>query len=149
MKAITMWQPWATWVELGFKTIETRTHARFMSLAGQRIAIHAGKHYDNDARKLAAPYLTPGMVKMTNIIGGLVGFTHGQIVAVVTVTASRVLTAADSQASLIDASGRYGLVLADRIRLGRPVATRGQMGIWELSEEAEREVLAQLEAGAR
>ena len=46
MKAITLWQPWATFVAMKWKTIETRTHQRFRSLKGQRIAIHAGKRFD-------------------------------------------------------------------------------------------------------
>lgn len=47
MKVITLWQPWATWVVLGWKTIETRLHPRFASLAGQVIGIHAGLKFDD------------------------------------------------------------------------------------------------------
>ena len=46
MKAISLWQPWATFVSLEWKTIETRTHERFRGLVGQRIAIHAAKKID-------------------------------------------------------------------------------------------------------
>lgn len=34
---------------LGLKSLETRTHTRFAHLAGQDIAIHAGKRIDKDA----------------------------------------------------------------------------------------------------
>lgn len=43
MKAISLWQPYASLIAAGKKTIETRTHSRRRSLAGQRIAIHAAK----------------------------------------------------------------------------------------------------------
>src|SRR3972149_4902156 len=42
MKVITFYQPWATMILDGVKTIETRTHDRFKNLQGHRIGIHAG-----------------------------------------------------------------------------------------------------------
>lgn len=43
MKAITIWQPWASLVAIGAKPYEFRSHARVpASCIGQRIAIHAG-----------------------------------------------------------------------------------------------------------
>lgn len=43
MKAISLWQPWASLIAAGVKTIETRSWAPPASLIGQRIAIHAAK----------------------------------------------------------------------------------------------------------
>lgn len=43
---ITLYQPWASLIADGHKTIETRTHDRFRSLLGRYVAIHAGGHYD-------------------------------------------------------------------------------------------------------
>ena len=43
MKALTLWQPWATLIAEGVKTIETRSWAPPKSLIHQRIAIHAAK----------------------------------------------------------------------------------------------------------
>ena len=43
MKAITLWQPWASLVALQIKTIETRSWPAPKALIGQRIAIHASK----------------------------------------------------------------------------------------------------------
>lgn len=42
MKAITLWQPWATLIAIGAKRIETRNWRAPASLNGQWIAIHAG-----------------------------------------------------------------------------------------------------------
>ena len=43
MKAITLWQPWASLIALGVKTIETRSWPAPKALIGGRIAIHAAK----------------------------------------------------------------------------------------------------------
>jgi hypothetical protein len=43
---ISLWQPWAQWVALGWKLIESRTHNRFKSLLTKRIGIHASAKWD-------------------------------------------------------------------------------------------------------
>lgn len=42
MKALTIWQPWASLIAAGFKPYEFRQWAAPRSIVGQRIAIHAG-----------------------------------------------------------------------------------------------------------
>lgn len=42
MKALTVWQPWATLIAIGAKPYEFRHWTPPRSLRGQRIAIHAG-----------------------------------------------------------------------------------------------------------
>lgn len=44
MKALSLWEPWATLIAVGVKTIETRSWAPPRKLLGERIAIHAAKH---------------------------------------------------------------------------------------------------------
>jgi hypothetical protein len=43
VKALPLWQPWASLVEVGAKRIETRHWPAPAALLGQRIAIHATK----------------------------------------------------------------------------------------------------------
>ena len=43
MKALTVWQPWASLIVHGLKTVEWRGYAFPPSLRGQRLVIHAGK----------------------------------------------------------------------------------------------------------
>ena len=43
MKALTLWQPWATLIMDGIKTRETRTWPPPSVLVGDRLAIHAGR----------------------------------------------------------------------------------------------------------
>jgi hypothetical protein len=127
LPVITLWQPWATWVMAGWKTIETRTHPRFACLVGQRIGIHAGLHWDQDAIRLAQPYLTNEQVDVTKkylrIGGGIIG--------TVKVTMHRELHAEDSPAALINCehTRRWGLFLVEP-RIIEAIPVRGKQGIW-------------------
>ena len=56
MKAITLWQPWASLVVYGYKTVEYRTHDRFRHLVGSRVAIHAGQDVDPNLSKIRDRY---------------------------------------------------------------------------------------------
>ncbi len=47
MPAITLWQPWAAVVAAGLKPVENRPWPPPASIRGKRIAIHAGKFFDN------------------------------------------------------------------------------------------------------
>lgn len=53
MKAISLWQPWASLVAVGAKPYETRSWAPPEALIGQPIAIHAAKRVDREAVGLA------------------------------------------------------------------------------------------------
>jgi len=46
MKAISLWQPWATLIVMGAKRVETRSWKPPEALIGKRIAIHASKRLD-------------------------------------------------------------------------------------------------------
>lgn len=53
MKAISLWQPWASLIACGAKPYETRDWAPPVNLIGQTIAIHAAKKIDKDAAEFA------------------------------------------------------------------------------------------------
>ncbi|KGT75815.1 hypothetical protein MA20_32000 [Bradyrhizobium japonicum] len=53
MKAISLWQPWASLIAVGAKPFETRHWAPPRELIGKRIAIHAAKKVDKYGRALA------------------------------------------------------------------------------------------------
>jgi hypothetical protein len=53
MKAISLWQPWASLIACGAKPYETRHWAPPRELIGQRIAIHAAKYVGPDNRSFA------------------------------------------------------------------------------------------------
>jgi len=134
MKCITLWQPWATWIALDWKTIETRTHSRFACLVGERIAIHAGRRWDKAAFDLAAPYLTEDQIKQTTDV------PSGVVVCTAYVYNHFALSVAHSRYALIECESiRFGLLLSDIRPLKTLMPARGCQGIWniELPEETD------------
>jgi len=121
-----MYSPWANWVGLGWKTIETRTHDRFKSLVGKRIGIHKALKWDDDALRIAAPYLTSiqqaarfGFLK----VGGAICWTAY-------VKEHRRLCPCDAPAALIECeTERYGLLLED-VQTIEMIPCKGKQGIW-------------------
>lgn len=67
MKVITLWQPWASLVAYGIKTIETRSRrSPWSCVAGETIAIHA-------AKREPRPGECPGCEPIHDMLGDLVG----------------------------------------------------------------------------
>jgi hypothetical protein len=139
MKIITLWQPWASFIAWGWKTIETRTHDRFKGLIGERIGIHAGLKWDKDWKELACPYeesylnvvqfsRTEGLQKefMKNLPG-----TKGAILCTARVFDASWLSPHNSKSSLLkinDEHERFGLFLCDIKPITIPA--KGKQGIW-------------------
>jgi hypothetical protein len=128
---ISMWNPWAIWVIIGWKKIETRTHNRFRSLNGKTIAIHSTVKWDETAIEKAGNYLTPSEVNETNEFLRL----GGAIIGTADVIDYRPLTSSDSPLALIDCGSikRYGMVL-DNVRPLPAIPAKGKQGIWYLEE---------------
>lgn len=128
MKAITLWQPWATWIALGIKTIETRSHNHFAFLAGERIAIHAGKRFDDDAVWEALCVVGDEKLDKPAVEGP---FPSGRVVCTAKVLCAGPLTTENNMDALCDCTGRFGLYLTDIQRLDPPVPATGHQGVWE------------------
>lgn len=124
IRAISLWQPWAQWVLSGLKPIETRLHARFKSLAGERIAIHATAKWDLDAYPQAARYRDFNSLSVFKAKAGILG--------TVFVERAEWLNKEHSAQALIDCGyiQRFGLFLKDPEFLPTPIAIRGQQGIF-------------------
>lgn len=125
LPAITLYQPWATWIIRGWKLIETRTHARFASLKGKRILIHAGKRTDENA--VNNPYLTRAQIlyKPDEIVNGC-------IIGECLVQDFGKLNNSHSKHALIDCGSteRWGLFLNEIMMIDKPIPVQGEMGIW-------------------
>jgi hypothetical protein len=65
-RCISMYPPWSNWVGLGWKTIESRTHQRFKSLVGQRIAIHSAVRWDEYWLEIAGKHLSEAQIARTH-----------------------------------------------------------------------------------
>lgn len=135
MKVISMHQPWASWVALGWKTIETRTHDRFKNLVGQTIGIHAAKHWDKEWYEKASRYLNLlSRIKTTNDL--IINAPRGFLIATVFVDGFRLLNGNDSGKAKCYCydNNLYGLILSD-IRRVQPIPMRGFQGIFNYDGE--------------
>ena len=130
--AITLYDPWATWVARKLKGIETRTHCRFRRLVGKWIAIHAGLRFDSTAYAAATRYRGLAELEMRELHPGCV-------IALAHVDRFRELTAADSALALIDCGSvkRYGLFFDKVEPLGTPIQAVGHQGVWTWRVECE------------
>ena len=153
MKAISLWQPWATWVALAWKTVETRTHKRLAGLVGETIAIHATARPGPTAeyRRVQAAYLaaSPYMQRNNweNIARLCTHYPYGAVVATAKVCDFRPLGEADSQAAMIYCGKgfdedphpqRYGLFLRNIEQVEPSISAKGARGIWHWKREGVR-----------
>lgn len=132
MPVISLWMPWANFVSLGWKTIETRKHTRFASLKGRRIGIHASLKWDDTALDLAGEYLTEAQRIGTRNFLRL----GGGIICTAYVEDHRELDPLDNHRALIDCTHitRYGLILSDIRELETIIPCKGKQGIFYVPE---------------
>lgn len=123
---ISLWQPWASWVALGWKGIETRTHNRFSSLVGKTIGIHAALKWDVNAVRIAWDFLSGEQRRKTEEFLRV----GGAIICTAHVAEHRRLELGDAPRALIECvTPRWGLVL-DKIQAKEAIPVRGKQGIW-------------------
>lgn len=116
MKAITLWQPWASLIADGRKTIETRP--RPWRHTGW-VAIHAGKQVDREAC-VRFGYDPDTIVR-------------GAVVAIVMMNGCVQFPNKSAPPDIYGdfTPGRYGYMLTDIKGLVKPVPASGSQGIWE------------------
>lgn len=151
MKAISLHQPWATFIAMKWKTIETRTHARFKSLVGQRIAIHAAK---KDVRVPASLYeYLPEALKNSLQLSNVILFmdiNRGKILCTVRVVKARWapnvvrlrgsrqvdfdLRKKWNEQAMCEVGGKF-LLFLDEIEPIDPIPFRGRQGIFNVPDE--------------
>jgi len=146
MKAISLWQPWATWVSLGWKTIETREHDRFKSLIGQRIAIHAAIKVDEDA--LDSPFFASrakSSLDMLNLLA-FININRGRILCTCQVMDCQWHDPTSplpwgmsafqlNRRAMCPTSGKFLIFLGERIPLVHRMPFRGRQGIFNVPDE--------------
>jgi hypothetical protein len=124
LPVITLYQPWATWIMRGWKTIETRTHNRFACLKNKEILIHAGQ--TTDAKAIHNPYLTQEQL-LYNPDEVINRFILGSAF----VKDFRLLTSQDASEALIECeTKRWGLFLEKITIWDYAIPEKGEMGIW-------------------
>jgi hypothetical protein len=130
MRAISLWQPWATAIAVGIKKIETRHwDAKFYG----PIAIHAAKKYDENQR-----YFT-GELFARNLLPSL-ALPFGKIVAVAQLQFVRpthhvvdALTDLERELGNYE-TGRYAWHLSRITRLSEPIPFKGAQGFFTVPD---------------
>ena len=181
MKALTVYEPWATLLALGAKTYETRSWdpASKGLKTPTLLAIHAAKHWDADTAGILlcrpfrealaeAGFDIPQMPSDCHArmlfrkrdcpftLGAIIGV--GLLVdARPTGTPSRGGSTEEHMEPWVErlsfrervfgdfSPGRWGLRMADVVRLPTPIPCDGMQGPWHLPDDVERAVWAQLD----
>jgi len=141
MKAITIWQPWASLIAYGKKTIETRSWPAPTWLIGQRIAIHAAVKWDQNIESmcLREPCYSDLLASGLEDIDIREYLPLGAVIATAVLAESRSTDEGDWIYDLSDneelygdyGMGRHGWFLRDVERLEKPIPAKGMQGIWE------------------
>jgi len=155
MKAISLWQPWATLIATGAKQIETRSWAT--SYKGP-IAIHAAKRkilkeikelaeWEEFRAALKIPVVVdePEELEEKAAIDHMLSLPYGAIVAVATLKECRNVADFNRFELFTDrggfdesdlgnyATGRIGWVLTD-VRAIEPIPYKGEQGLFEVPD---------------
>jgi hypothetical protein len=154
MKALTLWQPWASLVATGAKTIETRSF--YTSFRGP-LAIHASVSKNGmrimaedmelaKAARLALAGRVQPMNQMMNLIAGDMfdDLPFGVIVATCDLVdcirvdnpRCRALLNMNPRDEMFGdySTGRYAWILTLISPLAEPVLAKGKQGLWEWDE---------------
>lgn len=140
MKAITLTQPWATEMALGFKHYETRSWST--SWRGE-LAIHAAKGFPAEAQQFAWTERAVGRVPER--------LPRGAIVAVVNVLDCLATEYVRDAVSALErhlgdySTGRYAFQTELICALPEPVGCQGALGIWTVPEDIEQLVRQQMQ----
>lgn len=139
VKAITIWQPYASLVALGIKTIETRGWST--NYRGP-IAIHAAKKWDKERRADIARlqpffnrHLKPsdfeGSARLL-LLMPLVD-TLGHVLAIGNLVDCVPMTKAPDKINAkigVFGKGRFGWIIEKPVVLETPIAITGKQGLW-------------------
>lgn len=134
MKAITLWQPWASLLACGAKHYETRSWAT--SYRGQ-LAIHAAKTFPQEELELC--YIEPfkSSLSKNGLINPVSDLPRGAVIAIATLTDCIQITEPFLQ-SLIGSKeysfgdfevGKFAWVLDNRRQI-KPVPATGRQRLW-------------------
>ena len=131
MRAISLWQPWATAIAVGVKRVETR---HWPTNHTGPLAIHAAKHWTISERRYTAT------ARELWSLGGI-PLSFGAIVATCTLMGCRRTEDVELQLSEIErfygnyAPGRFAWFLTDIVALSEPIPFKGHQGFFNVPDE--------------
>lgn len=142
MRALTLWQPWASMIAIGAKRIETRGWPCPAGMVGERIAIHAAatrEHLIVAGCDPFRPRLLAAASSGTLVLDEAGDLPRGAVLCTVRVVACEEMTAGYDRALDRDErefgwyeAGRFAWHLADVERLPVPAPVRGGQRVWHL-----------------
>lgn len=137
MKALSLWQPWASLVACGAKTIETRHWPAPAMMIGERIAIHAAKRTTH----LELATLDP---RAARALAGALPLPLGCIICTVVIESTREITIEhrmilaqyrpDELAFGDFTRGRYAWQLAHLELVAPPIPTVGRQRFFDVPD---------------
>lgn len=154
MKALTVKNPWAVFIALGWKLIENRGWAPPKLMVGKRIAIHAGagklglmdeEELDDLLRGELVESYRLNAARL-GLPGSIAGFrelweaTRGRVVAEATIKAVHTSAEAVQKDQRVWWVGEHAWELSELQRVNGPVV-KGALGLWELPVDYKTEVL--------
>lgn len=136
MKALSLWQPWATLVALGEKRIETRS---WSTQHRGLLAIHATKQFPREAQELAQ---TPPFIYVLNAADYLhvkqlptgVILAICELVDCVPTDQARGYISKQEKAFGDYSNGRWAWLLSNIVALPEPILCPGHQRLWNWSE---------------
>jgi hypothetical protein len=133
---------------MGWKTIETRTHQRFKSLRGERIAIHAARKTDYEEMRVNRYFqdrLSGGMEELA--IVGEMERQRGCIVCTAFVGDARWAANVEfrerkswNKKAMCETGGKFCLFLEDIKPLEKRLPIVGRQGIFEVPDDLLRHI---------
>lgn len=137
MKALTIWQPWASLIAAGAKPIEWRSWPAPAALYGQRIAIHAGARPVKAEEVRGLVYRLRHEPETLGFVGELAepvldrasGLPLSHVLCTAIMAPSRPATELIRDSDRVDHS-KWGWPLSDIVCLQPPVPARGAQGFW-------------------
>jgi hypothetical protein len=141
VRALPLWQPWASLVAIGAKRVETRHWPTPPRLIGERIAIHATKTKAHLAIGGTEPFRSALLEHYPQMISGL---PLGAIVATAVVARCAEITSENAaelerrdpvEFAFGDYTpGRFAWVLRDIEQLEAPIPFKGAQGIFTVPD---------------
>lgn len=131
MKAISLWQPWASAIPLQLKRIETRGWST--NVRG-RIAIHAAKRWTKEEKQFHAARRRAGDALPEVLpLGALVG-TALLVRVATTESLVHTVSALEQMYGNYEA-GRFGWILKDIVALPEPIPFNGRQGFFSVPDD--------------
>jgi hypothetical protein len=130
VRAISLWQPWATAIVVGSKRIETR---HWTTKYRGPLAIHAAKRWDRQQREFASVEFTLGRLPRRLPFGAVIATAR---LVDVQPTEELALTASAVERLYGNYEfGRFGWLLEDVVALPEPIPYRGGQSFFTVPDE--------------